>query len=93
MAWLLVPIIIWAAALVVMGLPKMIEKKVQKLKDKLKVEAELAKHENPEESIYKGIEEGLLEMVSTQKLCFVSSIVGLLLMALGTLALCAVLLL
>ncbi|MBB6444379.1 hypothetical protein [Bacillus benzoevorans] len=93
MSWLLVPIIIWATALIIMGLPKMWGKKMQKVKTKLKVEAESAKHTNPEESIYKGIEEGLLEMGSTQNLCFVSSIIGLLLMALGTVALCAVLLL
>ena len=64
-------------------------KKVQKLKMTLKVEAELAKHTNPGESIYKGIEEGLLEMGSMQNLSFISSIIGLLLMALGTVALCA----
>jgi hypothetical protein len=93
MSWLLVPIMIWAAALIIMGLPKIIEKRLQKLKAKLKTEAESAKYTNPEESIYKGIEEGILEMGSTQNLCFVSSIIGLLLMALGTVALCAVLLL
>ena len=36
--------------------------------------------------MYKSIEEGLLEMVHFQSLCFISSIIGLLLMALGTVA-------
>ncbi len=93
MSWLLVPIMIWLAALIVLGLPKMIEKRLHKIKMNLKVEAEAAAKSNPEESIYKGIEKGLLDLGSMQSLCFFSSIIGLLLMALGTVALCAVLLL
>ena len=93
MFWLLVPIIIWITGLIVLGLPKIIEKKVQRVKVILKTEAESAKKSNPDESIYKGIEKGILEAVSIQNLCFISSIIGLLLMALGTVALCAVLLL
>ena len=93
MIWLWIPIIIWIIALLIMGLPKFVYKKVQKLKVELKIESKLAKHSNPDESIYKSMEEGILEMVHFQNLCFISSIIGLLLMALGTVALCAVLLL
>ena len=93
MIWLWIPVIIWITALLVMGLPKFVFKKVQKLKVELKIQSKLAKHTNPDESMYKSIEEGLLEMVHFQNLCFISSIIGLLLMALGTVALCAVLLL
>ena len=76
-----------------MGLPKFVYRKIQKLKVELKIESELAKHSNPDESMYKSMEEGILEMVHFRSLCFISSIIGLLLMALGTVALCAVLLL
>jgi hypothetical protein len=93
MFWLLIPIIIWITALIVLGFPKMIEKKLQRVKGNLKAEAEAAVQSNPDESIYKGIEKGILEAASMQNLCFISSIIGLLLMALGTVALCAVLLL
>ena len=93
MIWLLIPIIIWIIALVIMGLPKFVYKKVQKLKVELKIESKLAKHSNPDESIYKSMEEGILEMIHFQNLCFISSIIGLVLMAFGTVALCAVLLL
>ena len=93
MIWLLIPVIIWIIALLVMGLPKFVFKKVQKLKVELKIQSKLAKHTNPDKSMYKSMEEGILEMVHFQNLCFISSIIGLLLMALGTVALCAVLLL
>ena len=93
MIWLLIPIIIWTIALLVMGLPKMVYKKMEKLKRELRTEAESAERTNPDESIYKKIEEGMLEMVPIQNLNFFSSIIGLILMALGTVALCAVLLL
>ena len=93
MIWLWIPIIIWIIALVIMGLPKLVYRKIQKLKVELKIESELAKHSNPDESMYKSMEEGILEMVHFRSLCFISSIMGLLLMALGTVALCAVLLL
>ena len=93
MIWLLIPIIIWIIALVIMGLPKFVYKKVQKLKVELKIESKLAKHPNPDESMYKSMEEGILEMIHFQNLCFISSIIGLVLMAFGTVALCAVLLL
>jgi len=93
MFWLLIPIIIWITALIVLGFPKMIEKKLQRVKGNLEAEAESAVQSNPDESIYKGIEKGILEAATMQNLCFVSSIIGLLLMALGTVALCAVLLL
>ena len=93
MIWLWIPIIIWIIALLIMGLPKFVFKKVQKLKVELKIESKLAKHTNPDESIYKSMEEGILEMVHFQNLCFISSIIGLVLMAFGTVALCAVLLL
>ena len=93
MIWLWIPIIIWIIALLIMGLPKFVYRKVQKLKVELKIDSKLAKHTNPDESMYKSMEEGILEMVHFQNLCFISSIIGLLLMALGTVALCAVLLL
>ena len=93
MIWLWIPIIIWIIALLIMGLPKFVHRKVQKLQVELKIDSKLAKHTNPDESIYKSMEEGILEMFHFQNLCFISSIIGLLLMALGTVALCAVLLL
>ena len=93
MIWLWIPVMIWIIALLIMGLPKFVFKKVQKLKVELKIESKLAKHTNPDESIYKSMEEGILGLVHFQNLCFISSIIGLLLMALGTVALCAVLLL
>ena len=93
MIWLWIPIIIWIIALLIMGLPKFVYKKVQKLKVELKRESKLAEYSNPEESMYKSMEEGILEIFHFQNLCFISSIIGLLLMALGTVALCAVLLL
>lgn len=93
MIWLWIPVIIWIIALLIMGLPKFVFKKVQKLKVELKIESKLAKHSNPDESMYKSIEEGMLEMVHFQNLSFISSIIGLVLMALGTVTLCAVLLL
>lgn len=93
MIWLLIPVIIWIIALLVMGLPKFVFKKVQKLKVELKTQSKLAKHTNPDESIYKSMEEGILELFHFQSLCFISSIIGLLLMVLGTVALCAVLIL
>ena len=93
MIWLWIPVIIWIIALLIMGLPKFVYKKVQKLKAELEIDSKLAKHTNPEESMYKSMEEGILEMFHFQNLCFISSIIGLVLMALGTVALCAVLLL
>ena len=93
MIWLWIPVIIWIIALLIMGLPKFVFKKVQKLKVELKIEYKLAKHSNPDESMYKSIEEGMLGMVHFQNLSFISSIIGLVLMALGTVTLCAVLLL
>ena len=91
MIWLLVPVIIWIMALIIMGLPRFVDKKVQKLKVELKVDAKLAKPTNPDESIYKNMEKGILEVIHFQNLCLISSIIGLLLMALGTVALCVVL--
>jgi hypothetical protein len=88
-----IPVIIWIIALLIMGLPKFVYKKVQKLKVELKLESKLAQHTNPDESIYKSMEKGILEMFHFQNLCFISSIIGLVLMALGTVALCVVLLL
>jgi hypothetical protein len=76
-----------------MGLPKFVYKKVEKLKVKLKIDAELAKQTNPDESIYKNIEEDILETIHTLSLCLITSIIGSVLIALGTLALCIVLLL
>ena len=70
---LLIPIIIWIIALVIMGLPKLVYRKIQKLKVELKIESELAKHSNPDESMYKSMEEGMLEMVHFRNLCFMSS--------------------
>jgi hypothetical protein len=93
MIWLWIPVIIWTIALLIMGLPKFVYRKIQKLKVELKTDSKLAKHTNPDESMYKRIEEGILEVFPFQNLCFISSIIGLLLMALGTVALCAVLLL
>ena len=93
MIWLWIPVIIWTIALLIMGLPKFVYRKIQKLKVELKIHSKLAKHTNPDESMYKSIEEGILEIFHFQNLCFISSIIGLLLMALGTVALCAVLLL
>jgi hypothetical protein len=93
MIWLLVPIFIWTLALFIMGLPQLVYKRVQKLKVALRIDAKLSKRTNPDESIYKSIEEGMLEMIHIQSLYFISSIIGLILIALGTVALCAVLLL
>jgi hypothetical protein len=89
--WLLVPISIWILALLIMGLPKFVYKRVQQLKVKLKINAELAKQTNPDESIYKNIEKGILETIHTQNLCLTTSIIGAVLIALGTVALCIVL--
>lgn len=93
MIWLWIPVMIWIIALLIMGLPKFVHRKVQKLQVELKIDSKLAKHTNLDESIYKSMEKGILEMFHFQNLCFISSIIGLLLMALGTVALCAVLLL
>jgi len=76
-----------------MGLPQLVYKRIQKLKVALRIDAKLSKRTNPDESIYKSIEEGMLEMIHIQSLYFISSIIGLILIALGTVALCAVLLL
>lgn len=93
MIWLWIPIMIWMVALLIMGLPKVVYKRIQELKGELAKESKLTECTNPKESMYKSMEEGILEMVHFQNLCFMSSIIGLLLMALGTVALCAVLLL
>ena len=67
MIWLLIPIIIWIIALVIMGLPKFVYRKIQKLKVELKIDSKLAKHTNPDESMYKSMEEGILEIGSIFK--------------------------
>ena len=93
MIWLLIPIFIWTLALIIMGLPQLIVRSVQKIKANLRKEAKLAKRTNPDESMYKTIEEDILDMIHMRGLHLISSIVGLILIALGTVALCAVLLL
>ena len=64
-----------------------------KVKANRRKEAKLAKRTNPDESMYKTIEEDILDMIDMRGLYLISSIVGLILIALGTVALCAVLLL
>ncbi|WP_428912344.1 hypothetical protein [Niallia sp. Krafla_26] len=93
MIWLLVPIIIWTVALLFMGLPHFIYQIIQKGKAKLRKGAKLARRSNPDESMVKSIEEGMLDMIHIRNLFFIGSIIGLVLMALGTVALCAVLVL
>ncbi|MDQ0861026.1 hypothetical protein [Bacillus sp. V2I10] len=93
MIWLFIPIFVWVIALLIMVLPKSVYKKIQKLKVELKVNAELAKHTNPAESIFKNIEKSILDTIHIQNLYLSSSIIGSVLIALGTLALCLVLLL
>ena len=93
MYWLIVPIVIWILALLIMGLPRFVGRKLKKVRKELKIEAKLAKHSNPEESMYKSMEEGILEIGNFKTLTLISSIIGLIFMALGTVALCAVLLL
>ena len=92
MIWLLIPIFIWTIALIIMGLPQLFYQIVQKIKAKLRKEAKIAKPTNPDESMYKMIEEDILDMIHMQGLHFIGSIVGLILIALGTVALCLVLL-
>jgi hypothetical protein len=93
MIWLLIPIFIWTLALIIMGLPQLIYQIVQKVKVKLRKEAKLARRTNPDESMYKAIEEDILDVIHMRGLHLIGSIVGLILIALGTVALCAVLLL
>ena len=93
MYWLIVPIVIWILALLIMGLPRFVGNKLKKVRKELKIEAKLAKHSNPEESMYKSMEEGILEIGNFKTLTLISSIIGLIFMALGTVELCAVLLL
>ena len=68
MIWLWIPVIIWIIALLIMGLPKFVFRKIQKLKVELKIQSKLAKHTNPDESMYKSMEEGILEIVPFSKL-------------------------
>lgn len=91
MIWLLVPIFIWTIALLIMGLPQLVYNMVQKLKMELSKDAKLAKRTNPDESIYKRIEVGILEIADNRILYLISSIIGLVLIAFGTVALCVVL--
>ena len=93
MFWLLIPIFMWTLALIIMGLPQVFYKIIQKTRVKLIKEAQLAKRTNSDESMYKTIEVDLLDMVQTRGLHVIGSIIGLILIALGTVALCAVLLL
>jgi hypothetical protein len=76
-----------------MGLPKFVDKKLHDIKVKLNVQAELAKQSNPDESMYKNLEENILETIPIQYMYLISSLIGSILIAIGTLALCLVLLL
>ena len=67
--------------------------RTKEVKANRRKEAKLAKRTNPDESMYKTIEEDILDMIHMRGLYLISSIVGLILIALGTVALCAVLLL
>lgn len=93
MIWLLVPVFIWTIALLIMGLPQLVYNMVQRLKRELSKDAKLAKRTNPDESIYKRIEVGMLEIAQNRILYLISSIIGVVLIALGTVAFCAILLL
>ena len=42
MIWLWIPVIIWIIALLIMGLPKFVFKKIQKLKVELKIESKIS---------------------------------------------------
>ncbi|MDQ0268557.1 hypothetical protein [Cytobacillus purgationiresistens] len=93
MIWLMIPIGIWIIALLIMVMPKFVVNKLQQIELKLMVNAELEKYTNPNESIFKYIEKSILDTIHIQNMSLISSIIGLVLIALGTLALCLVLLL
>ncbi|WP_394232067.1 hypothetical protein [Niallia oryzisoli] len=93
MIWLLVPISLWIIALIFLGLPQFTYRLIQRYKMKLRVGANSAKQTNPDESIYKSIEEDMLDIFQFSNLTFIGSIIGLVMIALGTVALCVVLLL
>lgn len=76
-----------------MVLPKFVDKKLHDIKVKLNVQAELAKQSNPDESMYKNLEKNMLETIPIQYMYLSSSLIGSILIAIGTLALCIVLLL
>jgi hypothetical protein len=76
-----------------MALPKLVDEKLHNIKVKLNVQAELAKHSNPDESMYKNVEKNMLEMIPIQSLYLSSSLIGSILIVIGTLVLCIVLLL
>ena len=76
-----------------MVMPKFVDKKLHDLKVELNVQAELTKQSNPDESMFKKLEENMLETVPIQYMYLISSLIGSILIAIGTLALCLVLLL
>lgn len=76
-----------------MVLPKFVDEKLHDIKVKLNVQAELAKQSNPDESMYKNIEKNMLKIIPIQYMYLISSLIGSILIAIGTLALCLVLLL
>ncbi|WP_433957251.1 hypothetical protein [Cytobacillus horneckiae] len=93
MIWLLLPIGIWIIALLIMALPKYVVIKVRKIELELKKDAALAKYTNANESMYKSIEKNFLDTIHLHTLSFVGSIIGSVLIAIGTLVFCLVLIL
>ncbi|MFS0593329.1 hypothetical protein AB1L05_17255 [Cytobacillus horneckiae] len=93
MIWLLIPIGIWIIALLIMALPKYVVIKVRKIELELKKDAALAKYTNANESMYKSIEKNFLDTIHLHTLSFVGSIIGSVLIAIGTLVFCLVLIL
>ncbi|MEC1158443.1 hypothetical protein [Cytobacillus horneckiae] len=93
MIWLLIPIGIWIIALLIMALPKYVVIKVRKIELELKKDAALAKYTNANESMYKSIEKNFLDTIHLNTLSFVGSIIGSVLIAIGTLVFCLVLIL